>query len=297
MFSTTAIVKNSKFSGRIVGTHQQLDRAARRILTRYLPRGQFFPTAREILHFEGVRGPDGLKRKSPDLDDPSHMLDDPEHQLVDQILNHYYNLVQALRQQNRERAAFEAAWLAHKVTDGLTPAHHYPLSSAKAELMTNKEFVKIFGEPIKGIMHGHNALETARNNWLYWGAGGVMTKHVAYEYGVAMLAAALPQKALLPLVGRSDFAATDPKVIFYQSLKIVQARHMYDRFLAEGWTTDLAYDTKDLLLPEIVKAIALTWHAAAVAAQSKAKQPAKLERPSKSEKPTESKQPGARDAC
>lgn len=267
MFSTTAIVKNSKFSGRIVGTHQQLDRAARRILTRYLPRGQYFPTAREITYFEGMRGPDGLKRKSPDLDDPSHMLDDPEQQLVGQISNHYYNLVQALRRQNRERAAFEAAWLAHKVADGLTPAHHYPLSSAKAELMTNKEFIKIFGEPIKGIMHGHNALETARNNWLYWGAGGVMTKHVAYEYGVAVLAAALPQKALLPQVTQADFqSARVPKAIFYDSLQVVQARKMYDRFLADGWTTDLAYDTKNLLLPEVVKAIALIWHAAAVEA-------------------------------
>ncbi len=266
MFSTTTIIKNAKFSGRIIGTHQQLDRAARQILTRYLPPQCNFPTAREITYFEGMRGPDGLKRKSPGVDDPSHMLDDAEHQLVQQIDNHYYNLAQALRQANPERAAFEAAWLAHKITDGLTPAHHYPLSSAKAELMTNKEFVKLFGEPVKGIMHGNSALETARNNWLYWGAGGVMTRHVAYEYGVAMLVAGLPQKALQPQIEHTEFELLDLRTIFYHALEKVQHLKMYDRFLADGWTTDLAYDTKDLLLPEIVKAITLAWHSAAVTA-------------------------------
>lgn len=271
MFSTTTIIKNAKFSGRIIGTHQQLDRAARQILTRHLPAQCEFPTAREIIYFEGMRGPDGLKRKSPGLDDPSHMLDDAEHQLVRQMDNHYYNLVQALRQANRERAAFEAAWLAHKLTDGLTPAHHYPLSSAQDELMTNKELVRLFGEPIKGIMHGNSALETARNNWLYWGAGGIMTRHVAYEYGVAMLVAGLSQKALRPRVGRTEFTLLDLREIFYAALTKVQSLKMYDRFLADGWTTDLAYDTKDLLLPEIVKTIALAWHAAAVAASQDAR--------------------------
>ena len=149
MYSTTALAKNPKFTGRIMGTHQQIDQSARKVLTRYLPKGKYFPTAKDILHFEGARGPDGLKRKSPDDDDPSHMFDD-EHKedLKRQIFDHHYNLVQALKKKNQVRAAFEAAWLAHKVTDALTPAHHFPLSEAKDELMSNKEFVKIFGEPI-----------------------------------------------------------------------------------------------------------------------------------------------------
>lgn len=261
MYATTTMVKNPKFTGKHMGTHQQLDQAARKVLARYL-RGRYFPTSKEIIYFEGMRGPDGLKRKSPDHDDPSHMLDDEEHQLFKQIMDHRYNLIQALKQRNDVRAAFEAAWLAHKLTDGLTPAHHFPLSEAKEELMSNKEFVKIFGEPVKGIMHGRNALETARNNWLYWGAGGYMSKHVAYEYGVAIIAAALPGRSLTPRIGRSEFQYVDPKKVFYESLAKVQDAKMYDRFRKEGWTTDLALDTKNLLLPEIVRAIALVWYSA-----------------------------------
>lgn len=263
MYSTTTLAKNSRFTGKLVGTHQQIDQAARKVLAKHLPRGKYFPTSKEILHFEGARGPDGLKRKSPDIDDPSHMFDEDEgRQLFGQIMDHHYNLTQALKNHNHVRAAFEAAWLGHKLTDGLTPAHHFPLSEAKEELMSNKEFVKIFGEPIKGIMHGRSAAETARNNWLYWGAGGYMSKHVAYEYGVAIIAAVMPRKNMMPEVGKAEFQYVDPKKVFYESLARVQSPKMYDRFRKEGWTTDLALETRNLLLPEIVRALALVWYSA-----------------------------------
>lgn len=269
MYSTTTLVKNPRLSGKRVGTHQQLDQAARKLLSRHLPADFYFPTSKEIIYFEGMRGPDGLKRKSPDVDDPSHMLDeDGGRDLIRQILDHYHNLVQALHDRNEVRAAFEAAWLGHKITDGLTPAHHFPLSEAKEELMSNKEFVKIFGEPIKGIMHGRTPLETARNNWIYWGAGGYMSKHVAYEYGVAIIAAALPNKSLLPEVDDAEFQNIDPLQVFRDALAKVQAAHMYDRFRSSGWTTELAFDTKDLLLPEIVRTLALIWYSAAEVANS-----------------------------
>ena len=264
MYSTTTIAKNSRLSGKIIGTHQLLDQAARRILAKHLPRAKYFPSSREILHFEGTRGPDGLKRKSPDDDDPSHMFGEENgRELFQQISDHHHNLVQALRDQNNIRAAFEAAWLAHKVTDGLTPAHHFPLSETKEELMSNKEFIKIFGEPVKGIMHGRSAAETMRNNWLYWGAGGYMTKHIAYEYGVALIAAVLPRKKLLPAVTKAEFQYVDFKYTFYDSIKRINPHAIYDDFRKKGWTTEQAFLVKDLLLPEIVRAIALIWYSAA----------------------------------
>ncbi len=262
MYATTTIARDSKLTGKLVGTHQQLDQAARKVLARHL-HGKYFPSAKEIIHFEGVRGPDGLKRKSPDEDDPSHMFDEDEgKQLFQQIMDHHYNLVQALKERNDVRAAFEAAWMGHKITDGLTPAHHFPLSEAKEELMSNKEFVKIFGEPIKGIMHGRSLPETVRNNWLYWGAGGYFSKHVAYEYGVALITAVSPRRALIPRVGRSEFQQVDPKQVFYESLGRVQAEKMYDHFRRDGWTTELAIATKEVLLPEIVRALSLIWYSA-----------------------------------
>lgn len=264
MYSTTTLVKNSKLNGKLVGTHQLLDKAARKLLAKHLPRGKFFPSSKEILQFEGARGPDGLKRKSPDDDDPSHMFGENNGaDLVGQIMDHHHNLIQALKKHDQIRAAFEAAWMAHKITDSLTPAHHFPLSEAKEELMSNKEFIKIFGEPIKGIMHGRSALETARNNWLYWGAGGYMSKHVGYEYGVAVIAAALPQRAIMPHVGSEEFCLVQPKKVLYDSIDRLQVAAIYDQFRKNGWTVDLAMTTKNQLLPEIIRVIALFWYSAA----------------------------------
>lgn len=317
MFSTIALAKNSKFTGKIVGTHQRLDQAARRSLGHVLARSKYFPSSTEIIHFEGMRGPDGLKRKSPGIDEPSHMLvevasgdecppQDPvslsksnpagrdfdpaqprdnldegaslpapsstDHSnldtrsVIEMIIDHRWNLVRALKSKNQVRAAFEAAWMAHMITDGLTPAHHFPLSDVKEELMTDKEFVKVFGEPLKGVMHGRNMLETLRNNWLYWGAGGHMSKHIAYEYGVLMIAAAIPPKAMEVALTTADLAELDTEQMFRQALERVRKLHIYTRFLETGWTTELATETKEVLLPEITRAITLGWYSAAAEA-------------------------------
>lgn len=277
MYSTTAIVKNSKFSGKIVGTHQQLDKVSRRLLSKFLKHSQYFPSSKEIIYFEGTRGPDGLKRKSPGVDEPSHMLNNApseelghecldERSVITMIVDHRWNLVRALKNQDHVRAAFEAAWMAHMITDGLTPAHHFPLLSIKERLMTDKEMVRILGEPIKGVMHGRNMLETMRNNWLYWGAKGHMTQHIAYEYGVAMIVAALPGKQIMPQIDKMDLNYTDIEQIFHEALDFIQKLKIYDRFRADGWTTELALETKNILLPTIVRTIVQGWYSAIVEA-------------------------------
>lgn len=267
MYSTVGLLKNAKHSGKLVGTHQRLDRAARAWFTRMAPEHEFFPTAKEIQHFEGNRGPDGLKWKSPGIDEPMHFIlpDNDDGKLVSMILNHQYNLRQALKTGNRERAAFEAAWMAHAITDGLTPAHHFPYQEAVSELMTDKEYVKIFGRPVKGIMRGDTIAEATRNNWLYWGVEGYMTKHIAFEYGVALVAAPMTNKALIPklklaeLKKYQDYEHIDLKSEFYASLKKIDDLKMYDRFRKNGWNTELALESKKILLPEIVKLITLGW--------------------------------------
>lgn len=286
MYSTTTIVKNSKLNGRILGTHQRLDLAARRSLARLLG-NKNFPSGKEIIHFEGTRGPDGLKRKSPGEDEPSHMLVDekgdftleksgPAHQkgherldqrsVLELVRDHRCNLVKALREKNEVRAAFEAAWMAHMVTDSLTPAHHFPLEAVREELMTDKEMLKVFGEPIKGMVHGRNVFETLRNNWLYWGAKGHMTQHVGYEYGVLMITATLPLKRISRPLRFNDLRDNDFEAYLVEAIDRVRAFEMYERFRRDGWTTELAIETQNILLPEIAKAVALGWFSAAVEA-------------------------------
>ena len=143
MYSTLAL-NNSKRSGNIVGTHQKLDKIARKILQKSLPPRVYFPDIKEILLFEGMGGPDGLKRKSPGVDEPMHFIipGQDDGKLIQMILDHQYNLRKALATDNKVRAAFEAGWMAHAITDGLTPAHHFPLTEAQGELMTEKEFIK-----------------------------------------------------------------------------------------------------------------------------------------------------------
>lgn len=267
MYSTVGILKNSKHSGKLMGTHQRLDRAARSFLLKLAPKGIYFPTYKEIVYFEGNRGPDGLKWKSPGVDEPLHFIipDADDGKLIEIIKNHQYNLKKALKNRDEVRAAFEAAWLAHAITDGLTPAHHFPYQEAVSELMTDKEYISIFGQQVKGIMRGDSIAQTARNNWLYWGAEGLMTKHIAFEYGVAVVAAGRANKSLLPKLPRSEtkrlknYQNLDLIAEFYASLHRINNLKMYDRFRQSGWNAELALESAEILLPEIVRVIAIGW--------------------------------------
>ena len=261
MYSSLGIIQSSKRSGRIMGAHQKIDKIARRLISRNMDHARIFPSTQKILNFEGMQGPDGLKRKSPGVDEPEHFIQpgNDDGILIGIIRDHHYNLVQALVQNNPERAAFEAAWMAHAITDGLTPAHHYPYQERVNELMQDKDYKKLFGVKIKGIMRGTNLAEAARNNWLYWGAGGIMTKHIAFEYGVAYSITPTRQKSLTPPISRSSFKHIDYEKVFYRSLARINNLHMYDRFLETGWTTQLAMDTHQVLIPEIIRAVTLNW--------------------------------------
>lgn len=267
MYSTMGVLKNSKQSGKIAGTHQKLDRAAMRLFVKLAPRGSRFPNVKEVLSFEGNRGPDGLKRKSPGVDEPMHFIqpENDDGKLIKIIMDHQWNLRRALAEKNMVRASYEAAWMAHAITDGLTPAHHYPFLEATEDLISEKEFVKIFGVPIKGIMRGKSMGQALKNNWLYWGAGGFMTKHIAFEYGCALTVTMMSYKAMTPKIGKQIVQCqkgglcVDLEKEFYRALDKISKLDMYDRFLKSGWTTDLAYETKMVLIPEIVRAIVMGW--------------------------------------
>ncbi len=262
MYATLAIKTNSKNSGRIIGTHQRIDEIAYKLIKKQIPPECQFPTIKQILNFEGMGGPDGLKRKSPGKDEPMHFIipDHDDGKLIKMLEDHQYNIRQALKNKNLERAAFELAWMAHAIADGLTPAHHFPLVETQKQLMSEHEFVKVFGVPIKGIMHGRNARETLKNNWIYWGSNGHMSKHIAFEYGIAITLTALRKKQVTPIISSQDFKTADLHEIFYTALKRVAKLDMYTRFCEKGWTTNIALEIKKVLLPEVIRAITLCWY-------------------------------------
>ena len=273
MYSTVGLLRHAKKADNLGGTHQRLDKIARRKLAELLktsePNGNpltfhnaNFPTYREIIHFEGFNGPDGLKWKSPGADEPMHFIipDHDDGKVIKLILNHQYNLRQALKNGDRTRAAFEAAWMAHAITDGLTPAHHFPYEEAVSDLMSDKEYFTIFGKPIKGIMRGETIAQTARNNWIYLGPEGYMTKHIAFEYGVGLIASSMPMHNFMPMFSKTDLENIDLKTEFYKSFKRITELDMYARFRYKGWNKTLAKESKEILLPEIVRCIVLGWY-------------------------------------
>ncbi len=260
-----------KGSGSIVGVHQKIDRVARRLLKKKLGRTSDFPTISQILHFEGNNGPDAIKRKSPSKDEPWHFIDPAkpdDRALVGLINDHIYNLSEALRSDNNVRAAFEAAWLAHAVVDGLTPAHHYPLND-KIEELWGKPHHERLTIADKNIIHGNGGLDTISKNWQYWGVGGVFSAHLSFELGVASTIATLKFSDIDPTPAEFRRVEKDGfETVFNEALYKIYHMKMYDEFGASGWTRSLAIKTRDVLIPEIMRTVCLAWYYAAYLAKS-----------------------------
>ena len=73
----------------------------------------------------------------------------------------------------------------------------------------------------------------------------------------------LASKRLVPKdLKRADFKNIDYEHVFYNSLEKVATLDMYTQFLKTGWTTELIVETREILIPEIVRVITLNWAAA-----------------------------------
>ena len=266
MYSFGPLPKVGK-SGRIIGAHQKIDRVARRHLISLLPVSNAFPDSKTILHFEGIRGPDGAKLKSPGIDEPWHFINPQNAErsplLVD-IENHRANLTVALKKNDTVRAGFEAAWLAHAITDGLTPAHHQAheeeIFRAVRDAVGSNRNVRS-----RVVMSGDGtAKDFVRSNWSHWGAGGTMSTHTMFEGGVATtikglrFASAKPTGNDIIRIKREGLQA-----YFLESLRHVDHLHMYESFQKKGWTSTLARQTNEELMPVIIRTVTLAWYYAA----------------------------------
>lgn len=259
-------------SGRLMGVHQRIDRVARRHIVTHVPHEVNFPLYRDIVHFEGLNGPDGIKRKSPAQDEPWHYInpDDPtDTNLLEMIDDHIENMAEALRTDNYTRVAFEAAWMAHAITDGLTPAHHFPLEE-KLEQLRGEGIETRTSTKEKIVLPGETPRHKIKNNWEYWGAKGVMTTHFSFELGVATTLSG----ARLDGIHRfdvGDIAQLEEhgfRELFLHILHDIHSMGMYEEFQKKGWTRHLARETKHELVPLIIKAVCTGWYSAILKSQA-----------------------------
>lgn len=258
----------TRASGRLVGAHQKIDRIARRHLELVAVPGVRFPSIKTILHFEGRNGPDGIKRKSPAQDEPWHYFspfDADDTLLLELIDDHYQKLVAALTKGDDVVAGFEAAWLAHAVVDGLTPAHHYPYEEKLDELRggQGKETRVTYREKL--LMPGDTNRQAISNNWKMWGPKGLLTTHIAFEWGVSSILVPMRMgRRTTPSTAETaeirQLSATD---YFARVAKEIAAYGLYDEFYKHGWTAKLARTVRQQLVPSVVKAVTLIWYKAA----------------------------------
>jgi len=266
MYSGTTL---TKLSGRVWGAHQKIDRIARRHLATITGDGHLFPGIRAILQFEGKNGPDGIKRKSPSRDEPWHFyspFNDSDSQLSELIMEHYNLLVKHLRVDNKERAAFEAAWLAHALVDGLTPAHHYPYEEELSDIRGMTEARKTVREKI--VMPGDTRREKVKNNWKMWGPKGLITTHGMFELGIASIIKPLSFNDAMP--SQEDVKKVQEIGLvewFRRTAREIAILDMYERYYRRGWSIKLTVDVRQKLIPAIVKMVTLAWYAALVEAE------------------------------
>lgn len=270
MYSGTTL---TKYSGRVLGAHQKIDRVSRRHLAVLLADSTSFPRISQILHFEGKNGPDGIKRKSPAKDEPWHYFNpfaENDTQLLDLIDDHYRQLVKELRLGNMERAAFDSAWLAHAIVDGLTPAHHYPYEEELTKLRKGAGIESRTTIKEKLVMHGDTHAEKIANNWRMWGTKGLMTTHGSFEWGFSMLIAPMSFTDAIP--SEKEVARIHEiglREYFVQTAREVAVMELFNEYYEKGWTLRLAYKVRYRLAPLLIKAITLAWYAAAIEAEKK----------------------------
>jgi hypothetical protein len=252
-------------SGNIVGTHQKIDRIARRNLASIVGKETWFPNITSILYFEGNNGPDGIKRKSPSKDEPWHYLNPAnltDRGLLDMISDHIANLARALSSSNQERAAFEAAWLAHSVVDGLTPAHHYPLGDKIEELFGMPHYERLTIKD-KNVIKGSNHRDTISKNWEYWGFGGIFTTHFTFEFGISALIYGRSFTSSVPSLDQiNNLKKNGFEKIFMQTFHDIVDLDLYELYTNRGWTRGLNRDIVTLLIPKIMNMVTLSWYEA-----------------------------------
>jgi hypothetical protein len=255
----------------IFHAHQKLDRAARRHLTNLLPEAEF-PGIKQILHFEAGHGPDGAKLKRAEKGkQPWHFVDPHDAndtELHHEIRYHYHNLKEALIKKDTIKGAFEAAWLAHALVDGLTPAHHYPYEKMLEELRGEGRDTR------KGLLgrlyvQGETVSSSIMKSLKLVGPKGILTSHAMFEAGAYSLILPLSLNDGRPTADEAaDIVDRGVIAVFKDIADQIAEMDIYDRFCVLGWTQSISRDVRREMAPRMVKMVTLAWYAACLEART-----------------------------
>jgi hypothetical protein len=250
--------------------HQKIDRIAYKHVRRLVGKPNTWPQLRTILHFEGKRGPDASKLKNnPESgEQPWHFVD--PFDAADQVLAgtleyHYHELVKALKAKNTERAAFEAAWLAHALVDGLTPAHHYPYEEKLEDLRGGKKRDNRTSVFRRITVKGETHRESLKRSFRLVGPKGLLMTHTAFEGGAYAIIQPLALDNAYPSAEELK-TVRDIGVVpyFERQAREIGALNLYERFYKLGWTPKLAREVRREMAPRMVSMVALAWYSALV---------------------------------
>lgn len=250
----------------IFHAHQKIDRVAYHHFRRILGDATFFAPLRYITHFEGKNGPDAVKLKNQrDGEQPWHFVDPFDSRdtaLHVQITNHYQGLVKALKARDEVRAAFEAAWLAHALVDGLTPAHHYPYEQELETLRGDSRHSRkgLIG---RAYVKGDTRRQSMQRSLSLIGPKGLLTTHALFEAGAYTIMAPLRLERAMPAVQDLASVRSLGVVTYFKRLaKEIAVLGLYERFYKKGWTPRLSRDIRRELAPRMVMMVTLAWYAA-----------------------------------
>lgn len=256
-------IQLSHRSGNLIGTHQKVDRLARDNLTKLGVEKTDFPLKKIILRFEGRNGPDGIKTKSPAQNEPWHYIDpfdESDTELLDIIDSHTDDLIQALSEKDEVSSAFHAAWLAHAIVDGLTPAHHFPYEE-ELERLTGGAIEQRTSYTKKLIMPGETISKMLKNNWDMWGVSGLLSRHQVFETGITFILAPLRMNKSLP--SKTELKKIEKlgvREYFIRNARQVAMLETYERFYEKGWTNKLVRDVRNELGPTMVRCVTTIWY-------------------------------------
>ncbi len=252
--------------------HQKIDRVAFRHLRQLVGKPAAWPSLKSILHFEGKRGPDAVKLKNnPTAGEPPWHFIDPfdatDRDLKLTLQSHYDSLVRALRVKSTERVAFEAAWLAHALVDGLTPAHHYPYEEELEDLRDGRDRKTRTSVMRRITVKADTHRESVKKSFKLVGPKGLLMTHTAFEGGAFMILLPLSLDKAQPTQDDLD-AVLQMGVIKYfeRQAREIGAFNLYERFYRFGWTPRLARIVRNEMAPRMTQMVTVAWYAALVEA-------------------------------